>query len=80
MTQDEPVTVESFYHYGYGGREMIAIRAPFSASVDKELIGQLLRVDGGVFTVKSVLRQITGPIQKGEPIGVEIGDWRQESL
>lgn len=71
MVEDDPITAEVFYRYGYKGRDMIAIRAPFTMSGDSGLIGRRLRVGKEIFEVKRVLRQISGTIQKGEPIGVE---------
>ncbi|WP_424360120.1 hypothetical protein [Methylocystis parvus] len=72
MSDVEPIEVEAFYRYGYRGREMIAIRAPFAMSADSEIIGRNVRVGASVHHVMGVLRQISGPIQKGEPIGVEV--------
>jgi len=72
MADEAPVTVGVFYRYGYKGRDMLAIRAPFTASGDTALVGRRLRVFGDIFEVKSVLRQVSGAIQKGEPIGVEV--------
>lgn len=74
MAQDEPIEVEAFYRYGYRGRDMIAIRAPFAMSADAEIIGRRVRVGDEAYRVKGVFRQISGPIQKGEPIGVEIDE------
>ncbi len=74
MQDSEPIDVEAFYRYGYRGREMVAIRSPFAMSADSEIIGRSVRVGASVHRVRSVLRQISGPIQKGEPIGVEIED------
>lgn len=72
MPDVEPIEVEAFYRYGYRGREMIAIRSPFAMSADSEIIGRTVRVGASVHRVLGVLRQISGPIQKGEPIGVEV--------
>jgi hypothetical protein len=75
--------VEAFYRYGYKGREMLAIRAPFAMSADgAELIGRLIESDEGRFVVVSIARQISGPIHLGEPFGVELraGDAREESV
>lgn len=72
MPDDAPIEVETFYRYGYRGRDMMAIRAPFAMSTDAEIVGKRLLADSVIFRVASVARQISGPIQKGEPIGVEI--------
>lgn len=72
MPDIEPIEVEAFYRYGYRGREMIAIRSPFAMSADSEIVGRSIRVGASAHRVLGVLRQISGPIQKGEPIGVEI--------
>jgi hypothetical protein len=72
VADDGPIAVEVFYRYGYQGRDMIAIRAPFTMPHDSELIGKRLCVSKDVFEVKSLLRQGSGWIQKGEPIGVEV--------
>lgn len=72
MPDREPIEVESFYRYGHRGREMIAIRSPFAMSSDSEIVGRTIRVGGSPHRVLGVLRQISGPIQKGEPIGVEV--------
>jgi hypothetical protein len=72
MPDGEPLEVEAFYRYGYRGREMIAIRSPFAMSSDSEIIGRNIRVGETSHCVLAVLRQISGPIQKGEPIGVEV--------
>jgi hypothetical protein len=75
MPQDEPIAVEAFYRYGYRGRDMIAILSPFAMSASaSEIIGRIVSVDGGVYKVLGVSRQISGPIQKGEPIGVEVDE------
>jgi hypothetical protein len=72
MAEDDLIPVEVFYRYGYQGREMFAIRSPFNTPNDSGLIGKRLCLEKGIFEVKSVLRQVSGPIQKGEPIGVEV--------
>ncbi|WP_457797984.1 hypothetical protein [Methylocystis sp. S23] len=72
MPDSEAIEVEAFYRYGYRGREMIAIRSPFAMSSDSEIIGRRLRVGAAEHRVLGVWRQISGPIQKGEPIGAEI--------
>lgn len=73
MPEEDAILVEAFYRYGYRGREMIAILSPFAMSASaSEIIGRSVCVDGVVHKVSGVSRQISGPIQKGEPIGVEI--------
>ncbi|KAF2989175.1 hypothetical protein OGR47_02435 [Methylocystis sp. MJC1] len=74
MADGEPIEVEAFYHYGYRGRDMIAIRAPFAMSTDSEIIGRRVLVGNTAHRVRGVFRQISGPIQKGEPIGVEVDE------
>lgn len=71
MTRDDPIEVEVFYAYGYKGRDMFAIRAPFAMPGDQAFVGWLIRIGGRTHRVAGVARQISGPIQKGEPIGVE---------
>ncbi len=73
MRNEEPIEVEVFYWYGRSGRDMVAIRAPFAMSSDAELIGRVLRIGDSAHSVRAVARQASGPIQKGEPLGIEIG-------
>lgn len=73
MTDDEPIPVEAFYRYGHKGRDMIAIRAPFAMSAASDFVGRKVRVGDRAHQVLGVARQVSGPIQKGEPIGIEIG-------
>jgi hypothetical protein len=62
-----------FYAYGYGGRIMYAVRAPFAApDADEAFIGRVARIEGKLYRIVSVLRQIGGPVAAGEPIGVEV--------
>jgi hypothetical protein len=71
--QSEPLELDVFYPYGYQGREMFAVRSPRSMSEKAEgLVGHILRADGELFRILSVLRQISGPIAQGEPVGVEV--------
>jgi hypothetical protein len=73
MADDEPIPVEAYYQYGYRGRDMIAIVSPFAMSPGSpEIIGRSVRVGDRIFRVLAVSRQISGPVQKGEPIGIEI--------
>lgn len=54
---------------------MLAIRAPFAmGSAGAELIGQAIEANGRRYVVLAIARQISGPIAKGEPIGVEVRD------
>ena len=64
---------EAFYSYGYDGKDMMAVRAPFSMTADAdEIIGQRVRIGALYYRVLAVRRQIHGPIPAGEPIGVEV--------
>jgi len=75
MLDDEPIKVEAFYRYGHKGRDMIAIVAPFAMSADaSEIIGRTVLIGARAQQVIAVARQISGPIAKGEPIGVETRD------
>ncbi|MGD9657791.1 MAG: hypothetical protein AB7U61_09160 [Methylocystis sp.] len=80
--RESPITVEAFYRYGYGGRQMLAIRAPFAMGAHgADIIGRVIEADGRRYVVASIARQISGPIHQGEPFGVELrgGDARKES-
>mgnify|MGYP000887922821 FL=1 len=67
------IALECYYAYGYRGRAMMAVRAPFAMSGDApELVGQTVSIGGAPYRVVGVWRQISGPIAKGEPIGVEV--------
>lgn len=67
------ITLESYYAYGYQGRSMVAARAPFAMSGEAaELVGRTVRIDGALYRVAGVFRQISGPIAKGEPVGLEV--------
>jgi hypothetical protein len=80
---EPPIMVEAFYRYGYKGREMLAIRAPFAMSADgAEIVGRLIESDDKRYVVASIARQISGPIHHGEPFGVELraGDAREEPV
>lgn len=74
MRVHDAIEAEIFYRYGYKGREMVAIRAPFALSAYSEIIGRKIRIGGVEHFVRGVWRQISGPVQKGEPIGLEIED------
>jgi hypothetical protein len=76
--------LDSFYEYGYQGKSMVAARAPFAMSQDgaglngENFIGARARLSGRSVRIRSIWRQIGGPIAKGEPIGVEVEDWPDE--
>lgn len=73
LTFEPEIALESYYSYGYQGRSMVAARAPFAMSGDApELVGRTVRIDGALYRVAGVFRQISGPIAKGEPIGLEV--------
>jgi hypothetical protein len=73
MEQAGVIALESFYAYGFRGRELVAVRAPFDMDAKASgFIGSLVRVGAGIYRVLAVRRQITGPITSGEPIGVEL--------
>lgn len=68
----DELDLESFYAYGYRAKNMFAVRSPFAMSGDAgELIGRRVRIAGGRYEILGVWRQISGPIAKGETIGVE---------
>lgn len=72
MGDGDAFEVEVFYPYGYRGRDLIAIRSPVAVSSHAELVGQSVRLGADARRIVAVWRQISGPIQKGEPIGVEL--------
>lgn len=73
MTTNDPLPLECFYSYGYKGREMRAVRAPFTTTGEAaHLVGRLAEIDGATYEIVAIARQISGPIAKGEPIGVEV--------
>ncbi len=77
-----PIAVDAFYRYGYKGRPMLAMRAPFAMAADgAEIIGRAIEADGRRYVVISIARQTSGPIHRGEPFGVELreADAREES-
>ena len=52
---------------------MYAVRAPFAMPGTGEgLVGRLAGIEGRLYRVLSILRQIGGPIAAGEPIGIEV--------
>ncbi len=82
QSAEAPIAVDAFYRYGYGGRQMVAIRAPFAMGADgADIIGRTIEADGRRYVVASIARQISGPIHRGEPFGVELrgADARDES-
>jgi hypothetical protein len=65
--------LESFYSYGYKGRPMFAVRAPFATTGEApDIVGRIARIAGRRYEIVAISRQISGPIAKGEPIGVEV--------
>ena len=65
--------LEAFYAYGYRGRAMFAVRAPFTMDAEgRGLVGRIVRIHGAHYEVRAIARQISGPIAAGEPIGVEV--------
>ncbi len=70
---EAPIVVEAFYRYGYRGRSMLAIRAPFAMGADgADIIGRAIETGARHYVVVSIARQISGPIHSGEPLGVEL--------
>jgi hypothetical protein len=68
-----PLKLENYYPYGYQGREMHAVRAPWAMPGSAEdLIDRVVEIENRPYRILSVWRQIRGPIAAGEPIGVEI--------
>ena len=54
---------------------MLAIRAPFPMGADgAEIIGHVIEAHARQHVVVAISRQISGPIHRGEPIGVEVRD------
>ena len=73
MTASDELELELYYSYGYRGKAMIAVRAPAATTGDApDLIGRIARIDGQRLEIVAVSRQISGPIAKGEPIGLEV--------
>lgn len=73
MTSPEEIEFERFYSYGFKGKEMIAVRAPANTSDGAaDLIGRFVRIGAQFYEIMAVSRQISGPIAKGEPIGLEV--------
>lgn len=73
MDSDTPIPLECLYAYGYRGRAMLAVRAPFATTGDApDLIGRTVLANGALWRALAVSRQISGPIAKGEPIGLEV--------
>jgi hypothetical protein len=74
-TQDPETAIGlyCFYAYGYKGRTMRAVRAPFMISEAGEgLVGRLAWIQGKLCRVVSIMRQIDGPTVAGDALGVEI--------
>ncbi len=78
---DTPIlALDAFYAYGYKGRDMIAIAAPFPMSGETpEIIGREVAINGVVYQVIGIARQISGKIHKGEPIGLEVLETAENS-
>lgn len=76
---DNVITLEVFYRYGHMGREMVAARSPFQVLDSSEFIGRFIRLDDRIFVVTAVGRLISGPVQKGEPLGLQIEVLRVKS-
>ncbi len=73
MSPTDVIGLEAFYAYGYQGREMMAVRAPFAmAAAADEIIGRRVMIGAAHYRVVAVKRQVRGPIAAGEPIGIEI--------
>ena len=73
MLANDPLDFEFFYAYAYKGRSMIAVRAPFAMSGEaREIVGRPARIGGANYEIVALARQTSGPIAKGEPIGVEV--------
>ena len=69
----EELELESFYAYGYRGRRMFAVRAPFATQADgRGLVGRTARIAGARYEIVAVSRQTTRPITEGESIGIEV--------
>jgi hypothetical protein len=87
-TQDLPSAIAlevaidlfSFYPYGYRGRIMYAVRAPFAMSEAGEgLVGRVVQLEGKLYRVLSIRRQVAGSMAIGETIGVEVSPLAQAS-
>lgn len=73
LSPTSPLKLEAHYPYGYQGREMYAVRAPWAMSdAAEDLIGRAVEIESRHYRILGVWRQIRGPIAAGEPIGVEI--------
>jgi hypothetical protein len=73
VNPSDELELERFYSYGYRGKTMIAVRAPAATTNDApDLVGRIMRIDGERYEIVAISRQISGPIAKGEPIGLEV--------
>jgi hypothetical protein len=73
MSDPQIIFLEAFYKYGYQGRDMIAVAAPFAMSGETpEILGREVAINGDHYEVLGISRQISGKIHKGEPIGLEV--------
>ena len=73
MSSTADLDLDVFYSYGYKGKSMLAVRAPFATTGDApDLVGRVALVGGQRYEIIAVSRQISGRIAKGEPIGIEV--------
>lgn len=80
MTVSDAIELEAYYSYGFEERQMIAVRAPFPMGAEaSEIVGRRVKIGRRFYDVLGVARQVAGPIQKGEPIGVEVRELRAEA-
>lgn len=80
MSSGAILDLELLYAYGYRDRPMMAVRSPFATPGDApDLVGRIARIGGERVKILAISRQISGPIAKGEPIGVEIGPVPQQA-
>ncbi|PWB84349.1 MAG: hypothetical protein C3F11_01775 [Methylocystaceae bacterium] len=79
MPLPDAIPLEAYYSYGYKGREMIAVRAPSAMTAEaSEIIGRPVRIGARRYMALGIGRQVVGPIQAGEPIGLEVRELRDE--
>ena len=71
--QEAAIPLFAFYAYGYRGRFMYAVRSPFPMPGTGEgLVGRVAGIEGKLYRVLGIWRQLDGAIAAGEPIGVEV--------
>lgn len=74
------IALECFYPYGFRGKTMLAVSAPWATTGEApDLIGQIVGVGTARYRIVSISRQISGPIARGEPIGVEVRELPAQS-